>query len=146
MIDKSFIGHEQAPIKVDIEKGRLKFFAKATGQKDPIYLDEEAAKAAGYPALPAPPTFLFSVEMERKNPMEFLDILGVNIGRILHGEQVFAYHKPICAGDTITLNARIEDIYDKKGGAMEFIVQKFTASNQHGDEVAEMTRTIVVRN
>lgn len=146
MIDKSFIGHEQAPIKVDIEKGRLKFFAKATGQKDPIYLDEEAAKAAGYPALPAPPTFLFSVEMERKNPMEFLDILGVNIGRILHGEQVFAYHKPICAGDTITLKARIEDIYDKKGGAMEFIVQKFTASNQHGDEVAEMTRTIVVRN
>lgn len=146
MIDKSHIGFEQAPITIDIESGRLKFFAKATGQKDKIYLDEDAAKAAGYPALPAPPTFLFSIEMERANPMEFLQVLGVDIARILHGEQEFNYRKPICAGDKITLKARIEDIYDKKDGAMEFIVQKFTATNQHGEDVADMTRTIVVRN
>lgn len=146
MIDRSHIGHEMPAITMDIEKGRLVFFARATGQKDPIYLDEAAAKAAGYPSLPAPPTFLFSVDLERENPIEFLDILGVDVARILHGEQEFTYHAPICAGDTITLSSRIEDIYDKKGGAMEFVVQKFTAINQHGEKVGEMTRTIVVRN
>lgn len=70
----------------------------------------------------------------------------MNIARILHGEQEFTYLKPICAGDTITLKSRVEDIYDKKNGAMEFVVQIFTATNQLGEHVADMTRTIVVRN
>ena len=146
MIDKAHIGYEPEPITMDIEKGRLKFFARSTGQDDPIYLDEDAAKAAGYRSLPAPPTFLFSIDLEQEAPMAFLDMLGVNIARILHGEQEFTYHKPICAGDTITLKSRVEDIYDKKNGAMEFVVQKFSATNQHGEHVADMTRTIVVRN
>lgn len=146
MIDKSHIGYKPEPVTVDIEKGRLKFFARATGQEDPIYLDEDAAKAAGYSALPAPPTFLFSIDLEQDNPMGFLDMLGVNVARILHGEQEFTYHKPICAGDTITLSSRIEDIYDKRNGVLEFVVQKFSAINQHGNHVAGMTRTIVVRN
>ena len=146
MIDKSHIGYEPEPITMDIEKGRLKFFTRSTGQDDPIYLDEDAAKAAGYRSLPAPPTFLFSIDLEQEAPMAFLDMLGVNIARILHGEQEFTYHKPICAGDTITLKSRVEDIYDKKNGAMEFVVQKFSATNQHGEHVADMTRTIVVRN
>ncbi len=146
MIDKSYIGYTPKPFTVDIEKGRLRFFARATGQDDPIYLDEDAAKAAGYSALPAPPTFLFSIDLEQDNPMEFLDVLGVDIARILHGEQEFTYHKPICAGDRITMQSRVADIYDKKNGAMEFVVQEYKATNQHGEHVADMTRTIVVRN
>lgn len=146
MIDKSHIGHNFEPFTVDIEKGRLKFFARATGQDDPIYLDEGAAKTAGYSGLPAAPTFLFSIDLEQDNPMGFLDTLGVDIARILHGEQEFTYHQPICAGDSITLQSRVADIYDKKNGAMEFIVQTFKATNQRGEHVADMTRTIVVRN
>lgn len=146
MIDKSHIGYEPEPFTVDIEKGRLKFFARATGQEDPIYLDEGAAMAAGYPGLPAAPTFLFSIDLEQDNPMGFLDTLGVDVARILHGEQEFTYHQPICAGDAITLQSRVADIYDKKNGAMEFIVQTFKATNQRGEHVADMTRTIVVRN
>lgn len=146
MIDKSHIGLELAPFSVEVEAGRLRFFAKATGQKDPIYLDEAAARSAGYAALPAPPTFLFSLDLEQAEPFKIFDSLGVDLGRVLHGEQSFTYHKPICAGDVITLRSRIDDIFDKKGGALEFIVQTTTASNQHGEEVGEMTRTIVVRN
>lgn len=146
MIDRSYIGHSFQPVTVDIEKGRLKFFAKATGQEDPIYLDDEAAKAAGYSGLPAAPTFLFSVDLEQDNPMGFLDLLDVDIARLLHGEQEFEYHLPICAGDSITMQSRITDIYDKNDGAMEFIVQTFKATNQRDEHVADMTRTLVVRN
>ena len=58
MIDRKFIGMESRRRgSLDVEKGRLRLFAKATGEKNPIYFDEAAAKAAGYPALPVPPTF-----------------------------------------------------------------------------------------
>ncbi|MPY78402.1 MAG: hypothetical protein GEV04_07875, partial [Actinophytocola sp.] len=52
------------PIEADIERGRLRFFAKAIGQKDPIYSDVDAARRAGHPDLPVPPTFFFSMELE----------------------------------------------------------------------------------
>ena len=146
MIDRKFIGHEFAPVTVEAEKGRLRFFAKATGSTDPIYSDEEAARKAGYRALPAPPTFLFSLEMDRDNPFDFLDLLDIDIGKILHGEQVFTYHAPICAGDRITLTSKIADIYDKKGGALEFLVIDTEARNQEGAHVADMRRSIVVRH
>ena len=55
MIDPRHIGHTLPPYAVDVEKGRLKFFAKAIGQTDPVYTDEATAKAAGHPSLPVPP-------------------------------------------------------------------------------------------
>ncbi|MGB5948747.1 MAG: MaoC family dehydratase N-terminal domain-containing protein [Parvibaculum sp.] len=146
MIDRKFIGHEFAPTTAEVEKGRLRFFAKATGNKDAIYSDEEAARKAGYASLPVPPTFLFCLEMDRDDPMDFLNLLGVDLGRVLHGEQNFVYRAPVCAGDRITFRTRISDIYDKKGGMLEFIITETEARNQHGVHVADMRRSIVVRN
>ena len=146
MIDRSNIGRELPPLTVDVEKGQLRFFAKATGQNDPVYLDDAAAKAAGFAALPAPPTFLFSLDLMQPDPFAFYRGLGVDLNRILHGEQRFRYAEPICAGDTITLRTRIADLYDKKNGAMEFIVLETDATNQRGEDVGGMTRIVVVRN
>lgn len=64
MIDTSHIGALISRHTVDVEAGRLRFFAKATGQNDARYIDAEAGQAAGYPALPVPPTFLFCLEMD----------------------------------------------------------------------------------
>ncbi len=72
--------------------------------------------------------------------------LGVNMGHVLHGEQQFTYDKPIYAGDTITLKTKITDIYDKKGGALDFIVQDTEAQNQNGEKVGVARTVIVVRN
>lgn len=146
MIDHKFIGYEMPTHKVEVEKGQLRFFAKVTGQNDPIYSDEAAAIAAGHKSLPAPPTFMFSLDLAQEEPFKLFSVLGVDLNRILHGEQKFKYHKPIYAGDTIKLESRISDIYDKKNGALEFIVQDFKATNQHEEHVGDMTRLIVVRN
>jgi len=146
MIDRNAVGRPGKPRSVEVEKGRLRFFAKAIGETNPIYFAEDAARAAGFRSLPVPPTFPFCLEMDRPEPFEDLLELGIDLGAILHGEQSFVYHAPICAGDRITIESRITDIYEKKGGALEFLVQDYVFKNQEDDLVAEMRRVIVVRN
>lgn len=146
MIDKHWIGHELPPSELLIERGRLRFFAKAIGETDPVYVDEAAAHAAGYPDLPAPPTFLFAAELDSGVTDRLLADLQIPLSRLLHGEQGFTYHRPACAGDTITVRSRIDDIYDKKNGALEFVVKRSTATNQRGELVAELRTVMVCRN
>lgn len=146
MISKEFIGYEQPPFTTTVEAGRLRFFARATGQQDPVYMDEHAARAAGYRSLPVPPTFLFGVEMEAPQWFQTFERMGVDLGHILHGEQRFEYHGDICEGDTLTFVTRVTDIYDKKGGALDFVVQETSVTNEHGASVADLRRVIVVRN
>ena len=64
MIDRKFIGHQLQPSVLTVDRTRLQFFAKAIGEKDPIYTDRAAAQAAGYADVPAPPTFLFAAELD----------------------------------------------------------------------------------
>lgn len=146
MIDKKWIGHELPPSTLPMERTRLRFFAKATGQTNPIYTDVEAARAAGHADLPAPPTFLFAAELDSGATGRLLEDLGIPLSRLLHGEQGFTYHRTACAGDTVTVRSRIEDIYDKKGGALEFVVKASRATDQHGQLVAEMRSVLVCRN
>ncbi|MFC3609352.1 MaoC family dehydratase N-terminal domain-containing protein [Stutzerimonas tarimensis] len=146
MIDQQFIGHVLPSYTNAVEPGRLKFFAKAIGQRDPVYLDEAAAHDAGYPGIPVPPTFLFCLEMEAPNPAAVRELLGVDIGKVLHGEQSFTYHAMAHAGDCLTFEPRIADIYAKKGGALEFVVRETRVTNQHGQRVADLRCVTVVRN
>jgi acyl dehydratase len=130
------------PITVTVDRGRLAFFAAATGQEDPVYSDLDAAKAAGHPDVPVPPTFLFGLETERPGAFGYLEELGVDLRRVLHGEQSFIYHALVHAGDTVTLRPRITDAYSKKN--MDFLV-KHTEITRDGVPVADATTTIVVR-
>jgi acyl dehydratase len=129
-----------------LERGRLRFFAKAIGETDPIYTDVAVARAAGYQDLPAPPTFLFTAELDTGAVEALLTRLEIPIAKILHGEQGFTYLQPVCAGETVTVSAKITDIYDKKNGALEFVVKTAEARNDKGEAVAEMRSILVVRN
>ncbi|MBO9695224.1 MAG: MaoC family dehydratase N-terminal domain-containing protein [Sphingopyxis sp.] len=146
MIDRAFTGKALPKSILTIEAGRLNFFARAIGETNPIYLDEAAAKAAGHSSLPAPPTFIFAVELDAGAMARALVEMGVRLNRVLHGEQSFTYHAPVYAGDTITVETRIGDIYDKRGGALEFIELNSSATNQHGKPVADIRAVVVVRN
>jgi hypothetical protein len=150
MIDRSFIGRTLPPFEVEVEKGALRFFAKATGQADPVYVDTAAAKAAGYPDLPVPPTYLFCLEMAAPNPAALRELLAIDISRVLHGEQQFVYHAMAHAGELLRFEQRIADIYDKKGGALEFVVRETRVSRQTAAAaavlVAELRAVTVVRN
>ena len=146
MLDRSKIGHQFDPFTVDIEKGRVKFFAKAIGETSPVYFDEAAAQAAGYKTIPAPPTFMFSIDLDGPEFLPLLNMLDMDITRILHGSQDFQYQGQIYAGDTITQHCTILDIFDKKNGALEFVVQESRYTNQHGEPVGKARQTVVYRN
>lgn len=146
MIDRQTIRNTYIQHSTEVEKGRLRFFAKAIGETNPVCSNEQAAQMAGYSSLPAPPTYSFCLQLDVPHPFGFLEAFGVDMSKVLHGEQSFTYHAPICAGDKITLETRVSDIYEKKGGALEFVVLDTICRNQDGVLVTEQQTVLVVRN
>ena len=74
-----------------------------------------------------------------------LDVLQAPLGRMLHGEQRFFYERPVYVGDRIRLSTHIADIYDKKGGALQFVVKVSEVVNQRAEKVAELRSVIVAK-
>ncbi|HEY1152185.1 MAG TPA: MaoC family dehydratase N-terminal domain-containing protein [Pseudoduganella sp.] len=146
MIDRAWLGRDLPPSEMLVDRARLQFFARAIGETDRIYLDVSAARDAGYRDLPAPPTFLFSVELDSGTTDWMLREMQIPLAKLLHGEQSFRYHKPVCAGDRITVQSTISEIYDKKGGALEFVTRSSRVTNQHNELVAELRSVLVVRH
>lgn len=145
-INRRFIGLESEDRFIDVEKGQLRLFAIAIGEMDPIYSEEGAAKAAGYRDIPAPPTFAFSLANVARAKTGSVRDMGVTPASVLHGEQSFEYHLPIYAGDRIRLKTKTVDIYEKKGGALEFVVQDTTAHNQYDELCVTSRAVLVIRN
>jgi acyl dehydratase len=146
MIDRKWIGYELPASVLPIERSRLQFFAKVIGETDPMYTDTTAARDAGYPDLPAPPTFLFAAELDSGAAFRLIDNLQIPIAKLLHGEQSFTYHRPACVGDTVTVHSTVSDIYDKKNGALEFVVKTSRATNQRDELLAELHSVLVCRH
>ncbi|BBZ00745.1 hypothetical protein MCHIJ_01820 [Mycolicibacterium chitae] len=145
MSAESLKGYQWPESTVDIERGRVAMFAKAIGETDPVYSDLEAARAAGHPDLLAPPTFVFGIDLEHSDTLGVLEANGVDVSAVLHGEQRFTYHRPVHAGDTLSLRAEFTDYYSKRNGALEFLVRRSQLTS--GDElVAEMESVSVIRN
>ncbi|ATE64725.1 MaoC family dehydratase N-terminal domain-containing protein [Rhizorhabdus dicambivorans] len=144
------IGVVSEPRVVEVERGFLKFFAKATGETNPIYFDEEAARAAGHPDIPMPPTYMFSLQLSA--PAAVGDVfdpvngMGIDMRRVLHGEESFTYHQPVYAGDRLELVTTTTDIYEKKGGALQFIVQETRCTNSDQILCIEARQVTVARN
>jgi acyl dehydratase len=146
MADISLIGRSLGVTTAELEKGRLRFFAKSIGETDPVYTDETAARAAGHKSLPMPPTFLFCLEREGRDTDHIVEgIMGFDLGRILHAEQSFTYHRMAFAGDVLTFDSRIVDVYDKKNGALQFVVSETRVTNQMGEHIADVRSSVVQR-
>jgi acyl dehydratase len=146
VIDRKWIGHELPASILPIERSRLRFFAKAIGETRLEYTDIAAARAAGYADLPVPPTFLMAAELDSGASDQLLKDLQIPLAKLLHGEQSFTYHKPVCAGDTVTVRSVISDIYERKNGALEFVVKSTRAVNQRDELVAEFRSVLVCRH
>ena len=88
MIDRKLTGHTFEPYSFPVEIGALRFFARAIGEKNPIYFEEEAAQYEGYRSILALPTF--AVVLSSQAPHEsIVSFLKIDIRKLLHGEQTF---------------------------------------------------------
>lgn len=135
---RPLIGLESEPVTVEIEKGMIRRFAEAIGDLNPLYVDEEAARASNWGALIAPPTFprSFGIEANLDNNFSWGSVR-------LHAGHEYELHRPIKAGDRITARNKVVDVYEKSGrsGRMLFIITEARYTNQDGDLVAICRRT-----
>ena len=147
MIDKKWIGHELPASVLPIERSRLQFFAKAIGETDPVYSNLDAARQAGHRDVLVPPTFLIGLGADDTSVMDAVMSAGGDIRRLLHGEQAFEYHQPVHAGSRLRFQNAISDLYRKRGGQLEFVVQETAVSDESsGEQVALMRTVLVFRN
>ncbi|MHB8512641.1 MAG: MaoC family dehydratase N-terminal domain-containing protein [Actinomycetota bacterium] len=143
-LNQALIG-KQYPASDPYEVGRekIKEFATAIGDPNPIYHDEKAAKAAGYDDIIAPPTFLTTVAF-KFGPSVVLDPdLGLDYSRVVHGEQEFEIRRPLKPGDRLSGAPKIISIAAK--GANEYIVYEASIKTESGEEVAIARSTVVSR-
>lgn len=145
MLNRDQIGLRLPVFEARADESQLRLFAKVVGETDPIYFDEAAAREAGHPGIPLPPTFLFSLELLQP-ATQWRQQLGMDMARILHGEQSFTYHRAAYAGQTLRFETRITDIYEKRGGALEFVVKETRVTNAADEPVADLRSIIVHRN
>lgn len=145
MIESRHIGFTTSPSTITIDPWRVNLFCDAIGETDPIYRLEAAAHDAGHRACPVPPTFLRAIEADHCGAVEILNLLGIPASSVLHAEQSFNYRATVHVGDNIEVTRTLTDSYDKRDGALTFIVldSRFRRSNE---TVCESRQVIVVRN
>jgi len=146
-INKSLVGREYPPYAVTVERGKIKEFARAIGDANPLYLDDRVGAASEWGDLIAPPTFSVTFRDETADTAAFLRELGTDISRILHGEQEFELFRPLQPGCTYLCRAKIIDIYEKTGrsGPMAFVVRETSIVDGSNEIVATMRGVTVVR-
>lgn len=145
MIDRKHIGHSFPTFRTTVEAGRVRLFCKAIGETSSVHSDPEAARALGYRDILAPITFPTALAMDNPNPRCVIELVGVDIAWVLHGEEHYSYFNPVCVGDEIEIELKITDIFDKKGGALEFVVMELDMINQLEERVCTVRRSLVVR-
>lgn len=143
MLDRNAIGRASPPTLNEVEKGAIRKFAEAVGDYNPIYYDEEYARASGYPTIVAPPTFPASFH----SAADLRELLGVSIKSLLHAEQSFEYDRPIFAGDRIFVATRVADVMERTGpaGKMDVAVIEDEGRDEEGNVVFRAKRTLVIR-
>lgn len=145
-LNRAFIGRSyRAGGTFEVSREHIRRFAEAIGDRNPAYLDPEAAKALGHPDVIAPPTFLTTVGLslaDGNGPLSHPD-LGLDFGRVVHGEQRFTHHRPVRPGDVLTATTTVTDIRDV--GSNELMTMDVTISTVEGETVCTARNVIVSR-
>jgi len=146
-VNRGVVGKEYPPWPVTVERGRIKDFARALGDLNPFYLDDQVGAASEWGDIIAPPTFAASFRDERADSGALLRDLGVDISRVLHGEQEFEIHRQLRPGETYLCRTKVLDIYEKAGksGPMAFVVRETAITDTTGEIVATMRHVTVIR-
>jgi acyl dehydratase len=143
MADKNDIGKIGKPITIHIEAGKIREFAKAIKDANPLYADENAAQAEIGGVMP-PPTFLMT--LDHWDDGSSRPRINIDLPRLLHGEQEFEYLKPIRAGDVLSAVTKVTNVFEKsggRGGTMTFTTLDTEFTNQQGEKVAIARSTLI---
>jgi acyl dehydratase len=143
-VSKDYVGRTFPPGEpYEVSRVKIAEFADAIGDPNPLYRDQEAARAAGHPDVIAPPTFAIVISMASSARVIADPGLGLNYAMVVHGEQRFDYDRPIGAGDVLTAASTICDI--KQAGRNVLLSTKTDIQTVSGEHVCSAYSTLVER-
>ena len=142
-VNTEAIGKEYAPVTYEVGREKIREYAYAVGETNPVHFDPDAARAAGFRGVVAPPMFCVVYSAPAMGPAVLDPEVGINFAAMVHGGQEFVWGEPVCAGDAITTTARVTDISERDGKG--FYVFESVSTNQDGAEVVRGTWTNIVR-
>lgn len=142
-IDSKYINKEYKPVVYVVGQEKIKEYAIATGDLNPLYIDSEFAKKSKYHSIIAPPMFVVVFAKEAMDNL-FLDKeLNLDMSRLVHGEQEFNFHKLVKADDIITTTGKIKNIFNKSNN--DFIELETKSYNQKNELVTEGFWIFIIR-
>jgi acyl dehydratase len=143
-LDESFIGRAYpAAVRYEVGAEKIREFADAIGDPDPVYRDETAARAAGHPAVLAPPTFTTIINLKVIEVIVADPALGLEWSRVVQGDQTFEFLRPVYAGDRLVLSATIQNVLNRAGHG--FLTVRADIAGEDDEAIATITALIVVR-
>ena len=137
------IGRTYPSTTYAVGREKVREYARAVGETNPLHLDADAARAAGYRDVVAPPMFAVVYSGPAMGPAIFDPDVGIDFARMVHGGQEFRWGPLVVAGDEIVTEVTVKDISER--GGMGFYVFESRSVNQDGEEVCMGTWTNIVR-
>jgi acyl dehydratase len=143
-LDQSFVGRTYPPSEpYEVGREKIREFADAVGDPDPVYRDPEAARAAGHPDVIAPPTFPTILTFRAQRVVVLDPELGLDYSRVVHGEQSFQHHRPVVAGDRLVTTVHVDTIRVAAGN--DILGTRSEITTEDGEPVVTARATIVAR-
>jgi acyl dehydratase len=137
------VGKSYQPVVYAVGREKVREYARAVGETNPVYLDVEAARAAGYADVVAPPMFAVVYSAPAVGPLIFDPEIELNFAMMVHGGQEFVWDSPVVAGDEISTRASVKDISERDGRG--YYVFESVSTNQRAEQVCLATWTNIVR-
>ena len=137
------VGKTWEGVDFKVEAARITQYADAVGEESPVHRDAEAAKAAGFRGIVAPPMFAVVYSAPAMGPALFDPDVEMNFAAMVHGGQEFEWGEPVCAGDVTTTTVTCKSIVARDGKG--FYVFESVSANQEGQQVVKGTWTNIVR-
>jgi acyl dehydratase len=142
-VNSKAVGKKYEPALYAVGREKIKEYARAVGEVNPVHLDVEAARAAGYADVVAPPMFAVVYSAPSVGPPIFDPEIELNFAMMVHGGQEFEWGPPVVAGDEITTTASVKEIFERDGRG--YYVFESLSTNQRGEQVCRGTWTNIVR-
>jgi acyl dehydratase len=142
-ISTEAVGKSYEPVVYAVGREKIREYASAVGETNPLHFDVEAAREAGHADVVAPPMFAVVYAARAMGPAIFDPEVGINFAMMVHGSQEFRWGPLVVAGDEITTTATVKDISER--GGMAFYVFETVSDNQSGETVCTGTWTNIVR-
>ena len=137
------VGKEWPAATYQASRAKIAEYAAVLGAANPVHFDNQAALAAGFREVVAPPMFCVVYSAPAMGPAILDPEVGINLAAMVHGGQEFEWGVPVCSGDEITTAPRCAEIYEKDG--MGFYVFETVSTNQDGETTVKGTWTNIVR-